>query len=161
MEQSNVTYGVHHNDKYLTKAQRMQVRFTAASDTVKLTLSAAAGKSDTSVVDFDDVRVAKLMLLLTRIRISILIGRIFENVDQGFGVFVSTESDQSHLSQKNPVNPEYTTDVIDGNYSLKIRAKDYMRTIPSTVRFKPNTEYKVGIEYKAPSANAFTFCSKI
>lgn len=67
MEQSNVTYGVHHNDKYLTKAQRMQVRFTAASDTVKLTLSAAAGKSDTSVVDFDDVRVAKLMLLLTRI----------------------------------------------------------------------------------------------
>ncbi len=44
MEQSNVTYGVHHNDKYLTKAQRMQVRFTAASDTVKLTLSAAAGK---------------------------------------------------------------------------------------------------------------------
>ena len=73
---------------------------------------------------------------------------------------MSTESDQSHLSQKNPVNPEYTTDVIDGNYSLKIRAKDYMRTIPSTVRFKPNTEYKVGIEYKAPSANAFTFAVK-
>ena len=35
-----------------------------------------------------------------------------------------------------------------------------MRTIPSTVRFKPNTEYKVGIEYKAPSANAFTFAVK-
>lgn len=160
MEQSNVTYGVHHNDKYLTKAQRMQVRFTAASDTVKLTLSAAAGKSDTSVVDFDDVRVAKVDASTNPDPNKYTYWEDFENVDQGFGVFVSTESDQSHLSQKNPVNPEYTTDVIDGNYSLKIRAKDYMRTIPSTVRFKPNTEYKVGIEYKAPSANAFTFAVK-
>ena len=120
MEQSNVTYGVHHNDKYLTKAQRMQVRFTAASDTVKLTLSAAAGKSDTSVVDFDDVRVAKVDASTNPDPNKYTYWEDFENVDQGFGVFVSTESDQSHLSQKNPVNPEYTTDVIDGNYSLKI-----------------------------------------
>ena len=75
-------------------------------------------------------------------------------------MFVSTESDQSHLSQKNAVDPQYTPDVIDGNYSLKVRAGDYMRTIPSTVRLEPNTEYTVGIDYKSPSSNAFTFAVK-
>ncbi len=160
MDRSNVTYGVHHNDKYQTKAQRMQVRFTAESETALLTLSGAAGASADSVVDFDDVRVAKVGADTNPDPTVYTYWEDFENVDQGWGVFTSTESDQSHLSQKNPVNPEETPDVISGMYSLKVRAGDYMRTLPSGVRFEPETEYTVGISYKSPSANAFTFAVK-
>lgn len=160
MDSSNVKYGVHHNDKYQTYAQRMQVRFTATSDKAVLTLAAEEGKTDESVVDFDDVRVMKVNPSTNPEPAKYTYWEDFENVDQGYGVFVSTESDQSHLSQKNAVDPQYTPDVIDGNYSLKVRAGDYMRTIPSTVRLEPNTEYTVGIDYKSPSSNAFTFAVK-
>lgn len=160
MNRSNVTYGVHHNDKYKTKAQRMQVRFTALSDSATLTLSAAKGKDAQSIVDFDDVRVVKVDPSTNPDPKKYTYWEDFENTDQGWGAFISTESDQSHLSQKNPVNPEVTDDVIDGNYSLKVRAGDYMRTIPSTVRLEPETEYKIGISYKSPAANAFIFAVK-
>ncbi|WP_461811024.1 endo-alpha-N-acetylgalactosaminidase family protein [Faecalimonas sp.] len=160
MDRSNIIYGVHHNDKYQTKAQRMQVRFVAQSDKVVLTLSAAKGVGQDSVVDFDDVRVAKVESSTNPKPSKYVYWEDFEDTDQGWGAFVSTESDQSHLSQKNPVNPANTTDVIDGNYSLKVRAGDYMRTIPATVRFDSETEYTVGIDYKSSSANAFTFAVK-
>ena len=160
MNRSNVTYGIHHNDKYKTKAQRMQVRFTATSDTAILSLSAEEGNSSDSVVDFDDVRVVKVDKSTNPQPEKYTYWEDFENTDQGYGAFVSTESDQSHLSQKNPINPEATPDVIDGNYSLKVRAGDYMRTIPSTVRLEPESEYVVGIDYKSPSANAFTLAVK-
>lgn len=160
MDRSNVLYGIHHNDKYQTYAQRMQVRFTAESDTAVIRLSAAPGDDESSIVDFDDVRVTKVDEDTNPDPDKYTYWEDFENTDQGFGVFVSTESDQSHLSQKNPENPELTTDVIDGTYSLKIRAGDYMRTIPSTVRFEPNTEYTVGISYKSPTADPFTLAVK-
>lgn len=160
MDSSNVKYGIHHNDKYQTYAQRMQVRFTATSDKAELTLSAAAGDNENSIVDFDDVRVMKVKASANPKPDKYTYWEDFENVDQGYGVFVSTESDQSHLSQKNSVDPQYTPDVIDGNYSLKVRAGDYMRTIPATVRLEPNTEYTVGIDYKSPASNAFTLAVK-
>lgn len=160
MDRSNVTYGIHHNDKYQTKAQRMQVRFTAQSDTAIIRLKAAEGDSDQSVVDFDDVRVAKVDKDTNPDPDTYTYWENFENTDQGFGLFVSTESDQSHLSQKNDKNPEVTTDVINGEYSLKVRAGDYMRTIPSTVRLEPDTKYTVGLKYRSPSADSFTFAVK-
>ena len=160
MDRSNVTYGIHHNDKYQTKAQRMQVRFTAQSDTAIIRLKAAEGDSDQSVVDFDDVRVTKVDKDTNPDPDTYTYWEDFENTDQGFGLFVSTESDQSHLSQKNDKNPEVTTDVINGEYSLKVRAGDYMRTIPSTVRLEPDTKYTVGLKYKSPSADSFTFAVK-
>lgn len=160
MNRSNVTYGIHHNDKYKTNAQRMFVRFTAASDTAVLRLKAAEGATAQSVVDFDDVRVTKVAASTNPNPEKYTYWEDFENTDQGFGLFVSTESDQSHLSQVNPKNPELTGDVINGTYSLKIRAGDYVRTIPSSVRLQPNTEYTVGISYKAGTANAFTFAVK-
>lgn len=160
MTRSNVIYGIHHNDKYKTYAQRMKVTFVAKATTAKLVLSVANGKDENSQVDFDDVRVAKVTLSQNPQPTKYLYWEDFENIDQGFGPFVSTESDQSHLSQRNPINPEYTTDVIAGDYSLKIRAGDYLRTLPSTVRLEPNTEYTVGIDYKSPTANAFTLAVK-
>lgn len=160
MDRSNVTYGIHHNDKYQTKAQRMQVRFTAQSDTAVLTLAAETGDDAESVVDFDDVRVTKVGASTNPNPEKYTYWEDFENTDQGYGVFVSTESDQSHLAQLNPVNPEFTPDVIDGTYSLKVRAGDYMRTIPATLRLEPNTEYTVGIDYKSPTAGAFTLAVK-
>lgn len=160
MDRSNVTYGIHHNDKYQTKAQRMQVRFTAQSDKAVIRLKAAEGAGEESVVDFDDVRVAKVDKDTNPAPDTYKYWEDFENTDQGFGLFVSTESDQSHLSQKNPKNPELTTDVINGEYSLKVRAGDYMRTIPATVRLEPDTKYTVGLKYKSPGTDAFTLAVK-
>ena len=153
MTRSNVLYGYHHSDKYQTYAQRMSVRFTAGSDTAILTLAAEAGNSANSSTDFDDVRVMACGITDPGTHTYY---EDFENVDQGLGIFVSTESDQSHLSQKNPLNPEYTPDVISGTYSLKVRTGDYMRTLPSTMRFLPDTEYTISLEYKSAAAEAFT-----
>lgn len=165
MTRSDVKYGVHHNDKYLSYAQRMQVRFTAKSETAVLTLSAEAGTSADSKTEFDDVRVAKVKASSNPKPDQYTYWEDFENVDQGYGVFVSEEADKSHLSEKNPVNPQHTPDVIDGRYSLKMRGNsnvnnENMRTIPATVRFKPNTKYTVGIQYKSTAANAFDFSAK-
>ena len=152
MTRSNVQYGYHHNDKYLTYAQRMSVRFVAKSDTAVLTLAAEACGDSGSAVDFDDVRVMKCGITDPG---SHTYFEDFENVDQGMGIFTSPNSDQSHLSQINPVDPQYTPDVVNGTYSLKVRAGDYLRTLPSTVRLEPNTTYTVGLSYKSPSANSF------
>ena len=167
MTESNVINSVCHSDKYQTNAQRMQVRFVAKGETVVLSLVAENGMSADSFVDFDDVRVVEVAPDTNPNPKKYLYWEDFENVDQGFGIFVSTVdsgnnslSDLSHLAQKNPVNPEYTTDVIDGEFSLKVRGNDYVRTIPSTVRFEAETEYTVGMEYKASAQNALTVAVK-
>lgn len=85
MDSSNVKYGVHHNDKYQTYAQRMQVRFTATSDKAVLTLAAEEGKTDESVVDFDDVRVMKVNPSTNPEPVKYTYWEDFENVDQGYG----------------------------------------------------------------------------
>lgn len=157
---SDVEYGIHHSDKYKTYAQRMIVEFVATNTTVDLVLAAEAGDKESSLVDFDDVRLVKIKQSTNPDAKKYKYWTDFENVDQGFGLFVSTESDQSHLSQRNPINPEYTPDVIDGEYSLKIRKGDYVRTIPANVRLEPNKQYTVGITYKSAVKNAFTFAVK-
>ncbi len=167
MTESTVINSVCHSDKYQTYAQRMQVRFVAKGDMVVLSLKGAQAESETAAAEFDDVRIVEVKADTNPEPDKYLYWEDFENVDQGFGIFVSTVdgnnnslSDRSHLSQKNPVNPEYTPDVIDGEFSLKVRSSDYMRTIPSDLRLEPNTEYTIGMEYKASGKNAFVFAVK-
>ena len=167
MTESNVINSVCHSDKYQTPAQRMEVRFVAKGNSVVLSLKAESGNSSDAYVDFDDVRIVEVKQSTNPKPQEYIYWEDFENVDQGMGIFVSTVdsannslSDRSHLAQLNPVNPEYTTDVIDGEFSLKVRASDYVRTIPATMRLEPNTEYTIGMLYKATAQNAIKIAVK-
>lgn len=153
IDSSNVIYGVHHTDKYREYFQRVKLSFTVpeGQTTAVIKIKADAG-SETSTVMIDDVRVIPVTLTDQGDHYFF---EDFENVDQEYGPFVSTESDQSHLSEMNQINGGLTNDVIEGNYSLKIRNGDYMRTLSHRVRLKPNTTYTVGLDYKASAANAF------
>ena len=149
-DRSNVLYGVTHNDKLNTYYQRVKLTFTQPKDetTAVITLSAAQGAAD-SWVNFDDVRVMPVGVSDTRGHDYF---EDFENVDQGFGPFTSTKSDNSHLSE---TNKPYTDDTIEGRFSLKIRSGDYMRTMPHTIHFAPNTTYEVGIDCLSDADGAF------
>lgn len=83
----------------------------------------------------------------------------FENVDQEFGPFVGpTKVTQIHLSEK---NGDWTKDVIEGRYSLKIRGNgnteqkfNYLRTVSHRLRLEPNTTYTMGLDYMLPDVKA-------
>ena len=92
------------NTRHMHNVCRFVLR--ATSDKAVLTLAAEEGKTDESVVDFDDVRVMKVNPSTNPEPVKYTYWEDFENVDQGYGVFVSTESDQSHLSQKNACRSE-------------------------------------------------------
>ena len=156
MTESNVVYGIHHTDKYKRYLQRMWVEFTAPeSGTVTLALTGTNGTGENSYVHFDDVRIVEHTPSDYG---SHYFYEDFENVTEGYGPFVSTESDTSHLSE---TNAPYTFDTIDGRFSLKTRAGDYFRTLPHTLRLQPNTKYTIGLEYIAGSAGqVFTLAVK-
>ena len=151
IDSSNVLYGHTHNDKQNTYYQNVEVKFVVpeGETTAILTLNAEEG-ADNSWVNIDDIRVMQSGITDKGEHYYF---NDFENVTFGYGPFVSTKSDNSHLSQ---TNEPYTTDTIDGEFSMKIRSGDYMRTIPNTVRFKADTTYEVGLDYKAYNHNGFT-----
>ena len=156
MTESNVVYGIHHTDKYKRYLQRMWVEFTAPeSGAVTLALTGTNGTGSGSYVHFDDVRIVEHTPSAPG---SHTFYEDFENTTEGYGIFVSTESDTSHLSE---TNAPHTFDTIDGRFSLKTRAGDYFRTLPHTLRLKPNTKYTIGLEYIAGSAGqVFTLAVK-
>ena len=150
IDRCNVKYGHTHSDKTNSYYQRVRVNFTVPEDstTATIQLKAAEGAAG-SFVNMDDV-------LVMKIGVSDKQGHDFfedyENVDFGYGPFISTSSDHSHLSE---TNAPYTNDTIEGRYSLKIRNGNYMRTIPSTMRLKPNTTYRVGFDYISYAEQGF------
>ena len=149
MDRSNVIYGVHHTDKYKRYLQRMWVEFTAPeSGMVTLTLSGTEGSSDSAYVHFDDVRLVEHTLSDKR---GHQYFEDFEHVTEGYGPFVSEESDNSHLSE---TNAPYTVDTIEGRFSLKTRRPDHFRTLPHTLRLEPNTEYTLGLDFIAGGTGA-------
>lgn len=147
MNRSNVQYGIHHTDKYKRNLQRIWVEFTApASGSVTLALTSTQATGEKSYVNWDDVRVVEHTPSDAK---GHDFYEDFEAVTEGYGPFVSTESDTSHLSE---TNKPHTFDTINGRFSLKTRAGDYMRTLPHTLRLKPNTDYALGLQYIAGSA---------
>ncbi|OAB45001.1 hypothetical protein PBAT_13715 [Paenibacillus antarcticus] len=155
MDRSNIIYGLHHTDKYKRNIQRMKVHFTATTEgTATLILKAAVGADASSYVLFDD---ARIVLNAQSDQKGHYLYEDFENVDEGYGVFLATESDQTHLAES---NAPHTFDTIDGRYSLKTRGGDYLRTAPYTLRLKPNTRYEAGLDYRASTNGAFTVAVK-
>lgn len=150
-DRSNVIYGSTHNDKLNSKYQRVKMTFTQPEKetTAEIKLNVEEGSKD-SWANLDDVRIVPVGITDQGEHYFF---EDFENVDQEYGPFVSTKSDNSHLAE---TNAPYTSDTIDGKYSMKIRSGDYMRTLPHRIRFKANTTYKVGLSHKANNDDAFT-----
>ncbi|MGL5379893.1 endo-alpha-N-acetylgalactosaminidase family protein [Clostridium sp.] len=150
-DRSNVKYGSTHNDKLNSYYQRVKVTFTQpeGETTAEIKFNVHEGSAN-SWANIDDVRVVEVGVSDNRGHDYF---EDFENVDQGYGPFESTSSDNSHLSE---TNSPYTNDTIEGRYSMKVRSGDYMRTLPHRIRFKPNTTYKVGLDYLTWADNAFT-----
>lgn len=153
-----VAYGAPHNDRFGTYYQRVKLTFKQPNNatTAVIQLTAEKSKDETAWANFDNVRV-------TPIGVSDNKGHTFyedfEHVDQEFGPFVCpTKVTQSHLSEK---NGDWTKDVIDGRYSLKIRGNNntdqkfnYMRTVSHRLRLLPNTTYTVGMDYLITDVDA-------
>lgn len=153
-----VAYGNPHNDRFGTYYQRVKVNFIQpeGATTAKIKLEAEKSQDNTAWANFDNVRV-------TPVGISDNQGHNyfedFENVDQEFGPFVCpTKATQSHLSEK---NGEWTKDVIDGKYSLKIRGNgnveqkfNYMRTVSHRLNLLPNTTYTISLDYMVTDVEA-------
>ncbi|GAA3129874.1 endo-alpha-N-acetylgalactosaminidase [Kribbella aluminosa] len=72
---------------------------------------------------------------------------------------------RTHLAPKNAPytqagwNGQLIDDVIDGNYSLKSHGDGGLiyRTLPQTLRFKPNHTYKVTLAYEASNGGEYAF----
>ena len=120
-----------------TNYQRLRVLFDvpAGETTAKLVLKAEDGG------EFDDVRVVETKRSPEAAKH--WFWEDFENVETGgYGPFTQCTDEFTHLSE---ANPPYTKDTVNGRFSLKTRSKDgrIVRTLPSTIRFKPNTRYRL------------------
>ncbi|MTW84374.1 endo-alpha-N-acetylgalactosaminidase [Virgibacillus dakarensis] len=154
------------NDGYNSKMQRMQVSFTAESDTAKLTLSREAGEGNTK---FDDIRIVQKSLN-NYISPSVF-EQDFETVAQGIYPFVignteGVEDNRIHLAelhapytQKGWAGKKAVDDVLDGNWSLKVNTGNsglVYRTIPQHFHFEPGVTYKVSFDYQT-TADSYRF----
>ncbi len=146
------------NNGYDSKMQRMQVSFTAKSDTAELTISREAGEGNTK---FDDIRIVQKTL--SNDVSEGIFEQDFEKVVQGIYPFVignteGVEDNRIHLSEKNApytqkgwADAKVVDDVIDGDWSLKVNTGNnglVYRTIPQHFRFEPGVSYKVTFDYQ-------------
>lgn len=149
------------NNGYNSKMQRMQVSFTADSETATLILSRDAGDGETK---FDDIRVVEKSLH-NDVSESVF-EQDFETVAQGIYPFVignteGVEDNRIHLAelhapytQKEWGDFKLIDDVIDGNWSVKIntgRPGLNYRTIPQHFYFEPEEMYEVSFDYQTTS----------
>ncbi|WHY00189.1 endo-alpha-N-acetylgalactosaminidase family protein [Neobacillus sp. DY30] len=156
------------NDGYTSKMQRIQVSFTAVSETAKLTLSREAGEGNTRL---DDIRVVQKSL--KNEVSSTVFEQDFESVVQGIYPFVignteGVEDNRIHLSelhapytQKGWAGKKLVDDVIAGNWSVKVNTGNkglVYRTIPQHFRFEPGVTYKVSFDYQT-TANSYRIIS--
>lgn len=147
---------VENTDKKGTRYQRLELPVHGVAE-FELSLGAAASASDTTVVRFDDVR------LMEAERPTVKEGYAyyedFEHVPFGWGPFMLAKrsSCTSHLSERH--DPYTDGDVIHGNWSFKTLAEakgEVIRTMPSLLSFRPDTDYTLEFEYNAPTAGIYT-----
>lgn len=131
-----------------TTFQRLAVEFDLpqGSSTAKITLWSEHGDAGSTAL-FDDVRIIKLAGKTNRA--SHLLFEDFEHIDEQWGPFIAANgTDHTHLSE---LNPGKTNDTINGNFSLKNlnegKTGEIYRTVQSTLKLKPNTNYKISFEY--------------
>ncbi|MCU0779964.1 MAG: endo-alpha-N-acetylgalactosaminidase family protein [Akkermansiaceae bacterium] len=147
------------SSKYERNWHRVKVLFTAPQDgRATVVLRAAAGDA---TVAFDDVRVVKCgVSAAPPTSDKVVLFEDFENVDEGWGPFMYGWKGpmNTHLSE---ANPPYTRDTIGGEFSLKSRQEDspnlLYRTVPATLKLRPNTTYQVSFDYLCDKPDCFAF----
>lgn len=157
-ERSILNNYVKSDQKNGSKMQRMQVSFTAESETAQLTLSRAYGDGSTYM---DDIRVVEKSL--NNFQKDGVFKQDFETVVQGLYPFVLSSAQGisdpvTHLSQK---NEPYTQagwggrlidDVIEGEWSVKHHGANtgiIYQTLPQNFRFEPGKVYTVEFDYQS------------
>ena len=136
--------------------QRMRVLFTMPKDQTEATLYLKASSGgEKSFVHFDDVRVVPFY---GNTAAEHYFYEDFEHIDEGIYPFIlATPSSRVHLSEK---NESYTKDVLSGNFSLKISSSNpnglMARTLPSSLRFQPNTTYTISFDYQVDKPEAYS-----
>lgn len=132
------------------KMQRIKLEFTVPVNqtSANIYFKANAGTAS-SYMYLDDVRIVEMN---TTPFGSHYFFEDFESNDEGLGPFVQTKLvSRIHRSE---LHTGYTTDTINGNYSLKMRESqagtetgEFMRTVPYNVKLQPNTMYKMSFNY--------------
>lgn len=157
--------------KHETRFQRMFTYFTVpeSGGRVDLTLRVAAGDAQ---VRFDNLRIAGAKP--TR-KAGTVAFEDFENVPQGWGVFVKGDAGGStdprtHVGQRHAPftqrgwNGKVIDDVIDGGQSLKSRGENdglVYRTVQHTVRFEPSKRYRVSFRYENDTAGQYAWITGV
>lgn len=133
----NVKHSAPNDSRTGTFYQRLRVVFPAPSSSVTLSMKGGAGEGS---VEFDDVRVVETAVSPEAAKHTFW--EDFEHVESGgYGPFTCCPGERTHLSES---NPPYTKDTIRGKFSLKSRDNGQVaRTIPSSLRLKPATKYRV------------------
>ena len=163
-ERSILNNYVKSDQKNGSKMQRMQVSFTAESETAQLTLSRAYGDGSTYM---DDIRVVEKSL--NNFQKDGVFKQDFETVVQGLYPFVLSSAQgisdpATHLSQLHAPytqagwNGRVIDDVIDGNWSLKHHDGNtgiIYQTIPQNFRFEPGKVYSVEFDYQSGPDKAY------
>lgn len=140
--------------------QRMRVLFTMPKDKTEATLYLKASSgSEKSFVHFDDVRVIPFSGITTTEH---HFYENFENIDEGIYPFIQgNPSIRAHLSEK---NEGYTTDVLSGNFSLKISSSNpnglMVQTLPCNLRFQSNKKYTISFEYQVDQPEKYRILIK-
>lgn len=141
VDKSTITHAAPNDPRSGSKYQYVKVRFTlpAGVTEAKLSLTLAAGDPKITA-EFDDVRLVESEVSPEAAKHWFY--EDFEHVDLGgYGPFSCCFGERTHLSE---THAPYTNDTISGRFSLKSRDANLVaRTLPSTLRFKPNTTYKV------------------
>ncbi|MET9517197.1 endo-alpha-N-acetylgalactosaminidase family protein [Streptomyces sp. NPDC002994] len=157
--------------KHDTRFQRMFTYFTVpeGGGRVDLTLRADAGDAR---VRFDNVRIVPAK---RSTRLAALAFEDFENVPQGWGVFVKGDAGGStdprtHIAQRHAPftqrgwNGKVIDDVIDSSESLKSRGENdglVYRTVQHTVRFEAGKRYRVSFRYENEKAGQYAWITGV
>ncbi|MFE7131385.1 endo-alpha-N-acetylgalactosaminidase family protein [Streptomyces sp. NPDC057638] len=153
--------------KHGTRFQRMFTHFTVppGGGPLTLTLRAAAGAPR---IRFDNVRIVPGR---PTVKPGTLAYEDFENVPQGWGVFVKGDAGgatdpRTHIAQRHAPytqrgwNGKLIDDVIDGTESLKSRGENeglVYRTVQHLVRFEPGKRYRITFRYENDHAGQYAW----
>jgi endo-alpha-N-acetylgalactosaminidase len=146
VEKSDIGHSAPNDSRRGSLYQHVMLRFTQPQGSTEATVSLSLAAGDAKVsAEFDDVRlVASNVSPAAK---NHWFYEDFEHVDLGgYGPFTGCPGERTHLSE---THAPYTRDTISGQFSLKSRdGGRVLRTVPSSLRFKPNTTYKVSFLVK-------------